>query len=123
MCFVNNLMICQDYTYQVFFHDFTCTNDLSHQYSKLHVKSEWTSPLAPPWIELPLSVITLELCSLCNHLDLNFSSNLSRSELSALCKLCSIKGVRILAADKNLGPTIVTDFWYKEEVSRLIGEA
>ena len=96
-----------------FFRDFTCTNVLSHQYSKLCVKSEQSPPLAPPWIELPLSAIKLELCSLRNHLNPNFSSNLSRSDFSALCKLCSIKGIRILAADKNLGPTIVTDSWYK----------
>ena len=102
--------------------DFTCTNILSHQYSKLHVKSEWSPPLAPPWIELPLSAIKLELCSLRHHFNHNFSSNLSRSEFSALCKLHSIKGIRILAADKNLGPTIVTDSWYRGEVSRLLSD-
>ena len=34
----------------------------------------------------------------------------------------SIKGIRILAADKNLGPTIVTESWYRNEVSRLLSD-
>ena len=69
--------------------------------------------------------IRLELCFLRNHLDHNFSSNLSHSEFFALnyvATLHSNKGVRILAADKNLGPTIVTDSWYKEKVSRLLSD-
>ena len=105
-----------------FFRDFTCINSHPHQYSKLCVKSEWTPPLAPPWIEIPLSAIKLELCSLRHHLNPNFSSNLSRSDFSVLCKLRSIKGIRILAADKNLGPTIVTESWYRNEVSRLLSD-
>lgn len=34
----------------------------------------------------------------------------------------SSKGINILAADKNLRPNIVTDFWYKEEVSCLLSD-
>jgi hypothetical protein len=31
-----------------------------------------------------------------------------------------VQSIRILAADKNLGPTIVTNSWYIEEISRLL---
>ena len=95
------------------------TNVFSHQYYNLRVKSQWAPPSAPPWIELPLLAIKHELYSLFNHRH-HLSSNVSRSELFALSKLRSIEGIRILAADKNLGPTIVTNCWYKEEVSRLL---
>ena len=61
-----------------FFRDFN-TNSSVHQFCKLRVKSQWTPPLGPPWIEVPLSVIKLELCSLYNDPHY-FSSNISRSE-------------------------------------------
>ena len=32
-----------------------------------------------------------------------------------------MKGIYLPAA-KNVGPTIVTDFWYRQEVSRLLGD-
>ena len=61
-----------------FFRDFNTITSV-HQFCKLRDKSEWTPPLGPPWIELPLSVIKPELCSLYNHPH-HFSSNLSRSD-------------------------------------------
>ena len=102
-----------------FFHDksLVCTS----QYRKLFVKSQWIPPRCPPWIEIPLSAIRSELHSLynrCNH----HSLNLSHSELLSLSRLRSLTGIRILAADKNLGPTIVTDVWYHREVSRLLSD-
>ena len=68
-----------------------------------------------------MSAIRSELHSLynrCNH----HSLNLSRSEFLPLSRLRSHTGIRILAADKNLGPTIVTDAWYRREVSRLLSD-
>jgi hypothetical protein len=97
----------------------------THQFHKLSIKSDWNPPRCPPWIEIPLAAIRFELCSLShchprNHV--HTSSNLSRSELSSLASLRSLKDVKILPADKNLGPTLVSTLWYKEEVSRLLSD-
>ena len=102
-----------------FFRDNVRVN--TSQYRKLFVKSEWIPPRCPPWIEFPLSAIRSELCSLHNR-HIHHTSNLSRSEFITLSRLSSTAGIRILAADKNLGPTIVTDSWYHREVSRLLSD-
>ena len=95
----------------------------TQQFHKLFVKSEWMPPSCPPWIEIPLAAIRLELCSLFHCHRHNFvSSNLSRSEFSSLSKLRSLHDVKILPADKNLGPTMVTKFWYEKEISRLLSD-
>ena len=102
-----------------FFRDHNFAN--TSQYRKLFVKSEWIPPRGPPWIENPLSAIRTELYSLHNRHN-HYSFNLSHSELLTLCRLRSLTGIRILAADKNLGPTIVTNYWYHKEVSRLLSD-
>ena len=95
----------------------------SHQFHKLSIKSDWNPPKCPPWIEIPLAAIRFELCSLSHCHRRNFvSSNLSRSELSSLASLRSLNDVKILPADKNLGPTLVSTLWYKKEVSRLLSD-
>ena len=48
--------------------------------------------------------------------------NLSRSEFHTLSRLRSLKGIKILAADENLGPVIVRESWYIREVSRLLSD-
>ena len=89
------------------------------QYRKMFVKSEWIPPRCPPWIKFPLLAIRAELYSLHNRHN-HYSFNLSCSELLTLCRLRSLTGIRILAADKNLGPTIITNYCYHKEVSRLL---
>ena len=49
-----------------FFHDDN-TNNCSHQYYNLRVKSQWAPPSGPPWIEVPLISIKHELYSLFNY--------------------------------------------------------
>ena len=78
------------------------------------VKSEWTPPpFGPPWIELPLSVLKLELCSSYNHPH-HFPSNKFCFEFH---KVCSNNGIRILAADKNLGPATVANLGKEKGLS------
>jgi hypothetical protein len=89
----------------------------------LSIKSDWNPPKCPPWIEIPLA----ELCSLshrhtCKHVHSNSSSNLSCFELSSLVSLRSLNDIKILYADKNLGPTLVSTLWYKKEVSCLLSD-
>ena len=102
-----------------FFRDYSSVN--RSQYRKLFVKSEWIPPRCPSWIECPLSAIRSELCSLHNHHN-HHTPNLSHSEFMTLSRLSSLAGIRILSADKNLGPTIVTDSWYHQEVSHLLSD-
>lgn len=90
---------------------------------KLFVKSIWTPPPCPLWIEIPLTAIRHELCSLLHsRKHVRVSSNLSRSEFLSLSNLRSLHNVKILPADKNLGPTLVTTLWYEKEVSRLLDD-
>ena len=101
---------------QYFFHDNVCM--YTRQLHKLCIKSEWTPPFCLLWIQIPLAVIRLELCSLLRcHRHHYSSSNLSRSEFKS-SHFCSLNNAMILPADKNLGPTIVTKSWYKNEVSQ-----
>ena len=50
----------------------------TQQFRKLFIKSDWIPPLGPPWIEIPLSAIRLELCSLLHshNRHKNVSSNI-----------------------------------------------
>ena len=59
-----------------------------------------------------------DIISELHHHRIHYTSNLARSELITLFRLCSLTGVRILVANKNHGPTVVTDSWYHREVSR-----
>ena len=105
-----------------FFRDYVSMH--TQQFHKLFIKSDWIPPLGPPWIEIPLSAIRFELCSLLHshNRHKNVSSNLSRSEFSSLANLRSLYDVRVLPTDKNLGPALVTELWYKKEVSRLLSD-
>ena len=93
----------------------------THQFHKLFVKSDWVPPHCPPWIEIPLIAIRHDLCSLF-HCRKHIFSNLSHSEFLSLHNLKSLSDVKILPADKNLGPTLVTKFWHTKEVSRLLSD-
>ena len=97
----------------------------TQRFRKLSIKSDWTPPRCPLWIEVPLSAIRLELCSLAHchrRKRVHVSSNLSRFDFLSLASLRSLRNVKILPADKNLGPTLVTTQWYEKEVSRLLGD-
>ena len=65
--------------------------------------------------------IRTELCSLFRHHN-HTTSNLSCSEFLLLSNLRSLYDVKILPSDKNLGPTMVTKFWYDMALSRLLSD-
>ena len=90
----------------------------------MFIKSDWIPPLGPPWIEIPLSAIRLELCSLLHSHNRheNVSSNLSRSEFSSIANLHSLHDVGVPPTDKNLGPALTMKLWYKKEVFRLLSD-
>ena len=88
---------------------------------KLFIKSIWTPPPCPLWIEIPLTAIRHELCSLFHSRKyVRVSSNLSCSEFLSLSNLRSPHNVKIFPADKkprtNTGYHIV----YEKEVSHLL---
>lgn len=85
------------------------------------VRSDWTPPICPPYIEIPLLAIRHELCAISPQ-QIKHKPNLSTHEFATLRKLFANKNIFILPSDKNLGPTIVTSRWYEEELSRLLSD-
>lgn len=85
---------------------------------KLYVRSTWCPPRQNPILEDKLFEIRKKL-------KLNFTTNkphwkcnLTRQERTELLELKNNTKVRILPADKNLGPTLLNTDWVKEETLR-----
>ena len=87
------------------------------KFPKLVLKSNCIPPTGPGWIEEPLRGIRHQLAALHLNNRLKYSCQF---ELKTLLSLHNKSGVRILPTDKNLGPAIVSDTWYVQEVERLL---
>ena len=89
----------------IFFRDMGQSEHYAYAYHL--VRSDWTPPICPPYIEIPLLAVRHELCAISPQ-QIKHKPNLSTHEFATLRKLFANKNIFILPSDKNLGPTIVT---------------